>query len=104
MRKKKGIVLLIMILFCSQLSISVRTIHSKQRITDYSNTTQSADDAYEDDDTFGTANSIDLNTVQVRTVFPIADLDYVYFELDTYYSVVIETLGPSGDNALWLYY
>jgi len=103
MRKKKGIVLLIMILFFSQLSISVRTIHSEQRITDYSNTTQSTDDTYEDDDTFGTANSIDLNTVQVRTVFPIADLDYVYFELDTYYSVVIETLGPSGDTGLWLY-
>ncbi|MFW9924531.1 MAG: hypothetical protein ACFFDW_14705, partial [Candidatus Thorarchaeota archaeon] len=62
-----------------------------------------AADTFEDDDTFGTASSIPLNTVQERSVFPIADKDYIIFELDSYYEISIETSGTSGDTCMWLF-
>ncbi|NHJ84551.1 MAG: hypothetical protein FK734_03765 [Asgard group archaeon] len=60
-------------------------------------------DSYEDDDTFETAKTINLNTIQDRSIYPIADPDFLVFELDTFYEVKIKIENSTGDTRMWLY-
>jgi len=62
-----------------------------------------SDDAFEDDDSFEAAKDITLNTIQDRSIYPIADPDFVAFELDSFYSVTIKINNTNGDTRMWLY-
>ena len=62
-----------------------------------------SDDSYEDDDSFETAENITLNTIQDRSIYPIADPDFIAFELDTFYGITIKTNNSQGDTRIWLY-
>jgi len=61
------------------------------------------DDAYEDDDSFETASNITLNSKQLRSIYPIADPDFIAFELDTFYHITITIDESAGDTRVWLY-
>ncbi|MGC9779755.1 MAG: hypothetical protein HZR80_10975 [Candidatus Heimdallarchaeota archaeon] len=41
--------------------------------------------------------------MQLRSIYPIADPDFIVFELDTFYDVVIATNTTVGDTRMWLY-
>jgi len=60
-------------------------------------------DAYEDDDSFETASTISLNSMQLRSIYPIADSDYLVFTLDTFYDIEITINTTVGDTRMWLY-
>ena len=60
-------------------------------------------DSYEDDDTFETAKNITLNTAEDRSIYPIADPDFLMFELDSFYKVKIKIENSTGDTRMWLY-
>jgi hypothetical protein len=60
-------------------------------------------DSFEEDDDFNNPSSILVNTTQVRSIFPIADPDYVTFELQHYSEVIIKTNETTGDTRIWLY-
>ncbi|MHA1435717.1 MAG: hypothetical protein ACTSO7_17900, partial [Candidatus Heimdallarchaeota archaeon] len=60
-------------------------------------------DAYEDDDSFETPSNITLNSMQLRSIYPIADPDFIAFELDTFYDVEITINTTVGDTRMWLY-
>ena len=62
-----------------------------------------SDDIYEDDDSFETAENITINTIQDRSIYPIADPDYIAFELNSTYEVTIRTNNSVGDTRIWLY-
>ncbi len=60
-------------------------------------------DSWEEDDDFDNPSSINLNSTQIRSIFPVADPDYVTFELQHYSSVTIKTNETTGDTRIWLY-
>jgi len=60
-------------------------------------------DSYEDDDSFETAKNITLNTAEDRSIYPIADPDFIRFELDSFYKVKIKIENATGDTRIWLY-
>ncbi len=64
---------------------------------------ENAGDAYEPDDEWTEATPISDEQVQTHSIFPVGDVDWVQFTLDTASDVVIETSGQSGDTRLWLY-
>ena len=93
----------VLFLLILQFSVLYLNVDGKQRDSFDTLLITAVADAYEDDDGFATAKDITINTVQDRTVFPIADQDYAKFELDSFYVVTIETSGVTGDTRLWLY-
>lgn len=60
-------------------------------------------DGFEEDDSFETAGSFTLNTKEIRSIYPIADPDFVVFELNSYHTVTIKTNETIGDTRIWLY-
>jgi hypothetical protein len=64
---------------------------------------EAVDDSFEDDDSFETAGSFTLNSKEIRSIYPIADPDFVVFELNSYHTVTIKTNETIGDTRIWLY-
>ena len=64
-----------------------------------------AADTYEPDDDFASAKQITVNQSQTRSIDPIGDNDYAYFDVATEGTYIIETSGPSGyfDTRIYLY-
>jgi len=60
-------------------------------------------DGYEDDDSFETAKTIALDTAEIRSIYPIADPDFILFELDSFYKIKIKIESSTGDTRMWLY-
>lgn len=63
----------------------------------------SPDDAFEDDDTFGTASSISSGVTQAHKICPVGDEDWVTFTLTQQSEVVLETSGAAGDTVMTLF-
>jgi hypothetical protein len=60
-------------------------------------------DAYEPDDSSGTAKTINVNAPQTHSIIPAIDQDWVKFTLASTSNITLETSGASGDTRLWLY-
>lgn len=60
-------------------------------------------DAYEPDDSAGTASSIASASPQGRSLCPTGDVDWITFTLGQESAVTLETSGPTGDTRMWLY-
>ena len=60
------------------------------------------EDVYEPNDGLADARPIESGVTQNHSISPPGDLDYFSFELEVPSSVVIETLGTSGDTKLYL--
>jgi hypothetical protein len=60
-------------------------------------------DAFEPDDTAGTASPIASASPQSHSLCPAGDEDWVTFTLGQESAVTVETSGPAGDTRMWLY-
>ncbi len=60
-------------------------------------------DAYEPDDIWEHATSIEDGVPQTHSIVPVGDEDWVTFSLAAESAVALETSGPSGDTRMWLY-
>jgi pimeloyl-ACP methyl ester carboxylesterase len=59
-------------------------------------------DAYEPDDSYTFAKPILNRVPQTRSIAPARDVDWAQFTATVKSSIVLETIGPSGDTQLWL--
>jgi len=102
LRNGLSIVLFSMLLLpFSSLLPDVESVTDEQLI--YKLSPLATDDAYEDDDSFETASNITLNSMQLRSIYPLADPDFIAFELDTFYDITIAINTTVGDTRMWLY-
>jgi hypothetical protein len=60
-------------------------------------------DAYEPDDSSGSASTITHNSNQAHSICPAGDEDWIAFSLTTSSQVILETSGVTGDTRMWLY-
>lgn len=65
--------------------------------------TGSCDDAFEPDDSSGTATTIASGVPQSHSLCPAGDEDWVRFTLASTSAIEVETSGASGDTRIWLY-
>ena len=69
----------------------------------YSDSGESCEDSFENDDSSNQANNINDGDQQTHSICPSGDEDWVKFTLAAESAVQIETSGPSGDTVMWLY-
>lgn len=62
-----------------------------------------ADDKYEYDNTFETAQEIENHTQQLHSISQFSDLDYFSFTLERESDITIKTEGINGVTQIWLY-
>ncbi|MBE0536045.1 MAG: trypsin-like peptidase domain-containing protein [Phycisphaerae bacterium] len=62
-----------------------------------------ATDAYEPDNSFAAAATLEPGVPQSRSILPVGDVDWARFTVDAVSEAVIETAGPDGDTRMWLY-
>lgn len=60
-------------------------------------------DSYEPDNTMDQAKEIRTGEVQHRSIYPAGDVDWTWFKIEQFSSVIIYTSGPSGDTVIELY-
>ena len=60
-------------------------------------------DAYEPDDSSGSASTITHNSNQTHSICPAGDEDWIAFTLTSSSQVILETSGVTGDTRMWLY-
>ena len=55
-------------------------------------------DSYEPDNDILNAKEVTSGEVQHRTIYPAGDVDYIYFTVETWSVVTIETAPPTGKD------
>lgn len=60
-------------------------------------------DAYENDNSSGTAKTITAGATQTHSICPATDQDWVRFTLAAPSAVTLQTGGAGGDTRMWLY-
>lgn len=69
----------------------------------HSSTNPPVGDSYEPDDITDWAKTLTADSIQVHSIKPAEDIDWVKFSLASTQCVRLETTGNSGNTRLWLY-
>ncbi len=88
--------------------VKIQSYDNETIIPDYFVTmTIAGPDAYEPDNTYTQAKYIQNGETQIRSIFPMTDVDWIKFDVTTPSYVDIKTSGVSdedtGDTVMWLY-